>query len=325
MWKFFKTILFFTLVVSITILILIFIQPYLYRVLPSDYKRHVVLENYFNKNNKGEIIIFGASETMFGVDSRIIIKELNISGEAYNLSSVAQSLYEASYYYTRVKNNTKIILQNSTPAFFSKNRKRAIAKETAISMYLSGYRISNATKKLIPDYNKFFDNSELHNYYESRTMFRSYIHNLIRPLFDNEITDKTKGLELYFPNPFINKKHPNYPVYEYDCDFYRYKNKPVDQIKFIKRAVTYFNKRNIKYVIVLMPVNPDNCSECYDDFNKYAEELKKIENLYVINITNILTPEYFYDGYHANREGAKIISKEISNKIKILNLDNDLK
>lgn len=323
MFKFSRKILVFSIVILITCLFLIYIQPYLYKVLPSDFKRHLALENYFKQDvetDKGEIIIFGGSDTMFGIDSRIIRDNLNLSGEAYNLSTVAQTPYEASYYYTRIKNNTKIVIQCTSPVFVSKDMEYDILNEPAISMYLSGYRISDATKEFLPNYNDLFDKPELFNLFYCRSYCKSYIHNLIKPLFDNEISEN-KELDIYFPNPYPLNKHPNYPVYEYDCNYYKFKNEPITQMNFIKKSAKYFKNRNIKYVFVLMPVNPDNCSECYDDFIKYEKQLRQIDDIYVINILNLIEPKYFYDGYHANREGAKIISAEISRQLKLMQLN----
>ena len=327
MLKFIKTISFFAVVISITLLVLLYIQPYLYRVLPSDYQRHMILQDYFSQNSKtakGEILIFGASETMFGIDSRIIKKDLDLTGEAYNLSSVGQSMYEASYYYTRITDNTKLVIQCSTPMFFAMDWDHYLSNEVSISMYLSGYRINDSTKKLIPNYNHFFNKPEIYNLFLCRTYFRSYIHNLIRPFFDNEVFEENVP-ELYFANGTTIERHPNYPVYPYDCSPFKFKEKPNHKLNFINKIVEYFNNKNIKYVIILMPVNPDLCSECYDDFNKYTDELRKIKGLYVINITHLLEPRYFYDGYHANKNGAKLISKEISKQLKLLHLTDYLK
>jgi len=41
----------------------------------------------------------------------------------------------------------------------------------AISMYLSGYRINKETKDLIPNYNNFFDSSEIHKLFYFQILF----------------------------------------------------------------------------------------------------------------------------------------------------------
>ena len=65
-----------------------------------------------------------------------------------------------------------------------------------------------------------------------------------------------------------------------------------------------------------MPVNPDDCKDCYEDFNKYKKLIEEDTNIRVINLTDLLMDsEYFYDYLHPNREGAKIISAEIAKQL----------
>ncbi len=300
---------------------LIFLQPLLYRLFPSDFDRHVVLEDYFKKlDDKGEVIIFGDSRSMFGVDSRIVKDQLKIAGQAYNLSSVSQDFYESSYYYSRVKKETKLVVQCISAPILFNNSTQSLPDSKAISMYLSGYRINKETKHLIPNYNKSFDHSSIANYYSSRSYFKTYVHNFLRPIFDDEVYKESNRHSKFFPHYYTQDKLPNYSKYVFhNCQGYDLKQPSTNRRSFIQKAAGYFNDRNIEYVLVLMPVNPDVCPNT-KVFEKFATDLRQIDNLMVIDLSSLLESRYFYDRTHANKMGAKVISDELGKKLKMMKL-----
>jgi len=305
---------------------LTFIQPLFYRAFPSDKDRHILIIDALNEGLKAEnLIVFGDSRTMFGVDTRIIKREMNTPFDVINLSSVGQDIYESSYFYGLIGENTKAIIQCTSPAFFSRNLGyHHISDDVALSMCLSGYRINESTKSLIKGYNEVFNRKEFINYFKARSIIRTYIHsNIMRPLLDNETFDKTARRSIYFPHTYTTKKHPDYPVYNYDCSNFKSTESPIAQLSFLISVRDFFRAKGMEYIIVLMPVNPDECKDCYEDFRKYEEVIKETTTLNVINISDLLLdPEYFYDATHANKEGAIIISSEIAKQLKYLTEDS---
>lgn len=316
----------FLITASVVMIILSYSQKYIYRHIPSDYNRHMLLFDVLNEEpTNPNIVVFGDSRTMFGVDTRIIEENLGFTGEVYNLSSVGQSLYEAGYYYTMVKNNTAAVIQCISPSFFSSDIENNLSNEKAISMFLSGYRINAKTKELIKDYNHFFNRKSMLNYFASRSYFKSYLNNMLRPFFDNEQFDETVRLSKYFPHIYTQDKHPNYPVYEYNCKEYIRLESPTSQLNFLSDVNRYYNDRNVKYIIVFMPVNPDECKDCYQDFKEYARLIEEKTDIKVINLSDyILDTKYFYDAMHANIDGAKLLSSEIGVQLRIILKRSDL-
>lgn len=311
-----------TIVLTI-ILTLTYIQPFLYRIFPSDKDRHIVIMDVLNNEEKNvNILVFGDSRTMFGVDTRIIRDSLNRSFEVFNLSSVGQNLFESSYFYGLIESNTKVVIQCTSPSFFSADIRHGLQDDVAFSMYLSGYRINESTKMLITDYNQIFDSHEFNNFIKSRSIIRSYLHsNILRPILDNETFDRSARGSIYFPHSYTINQHPNYPVYKYDCSRFKSTAIPKAQLSFLITVRNYFEIKGIDYIIVLMPVNPDECNECYDDFKEYKKMIEEFTSIRVIDITDlILDTNYFYDATHVNKEGAKIISSQIAKQLKTLEL-----
>jgi hypothetical protein len=297
--------------------ILSYSQKFLYRLLSSDYNRHAVLLDVLQESSDMDtIVIFGDSRSMFGIDAQFIRDSLNFSGEIYNLSSLGQELYESSYFYSLIKANTKVVIQCTSPAFFSDNRDHVLPEVRAISMFLSGYRISEETKQLLPNYTSFFDRPTWLNYFHSRSYYRSYFHNLIRPLFDNEVFDEKARFSKYFPHIYTQDKHPNYPVYTSDCSVFLSKETPQTQLDFLAKTRSFFQEKEILYILVLMPINPDQCDQYYDLFHEYAELIASESGVLVINISDLLRDNYyFYDSSHPNKKGAEVISQEIAKQL----------
>lgn len=308
---------FFVLAVAASMVVstLTFMQPLFYRIFPSDNDRHVVMMDVLNNHCKSEnILVFGDSRTMFGVDTRIIRKDLNFPHEVFNLSSVGQTLYESGYFYGLIGKNTRAVIQCISPEFFSRSINPRLQDEKAYSMYLSGYRINESTRSIIEKYNPIFDKNIFINHYKSRSVIKSYIHsNILVPLLDNEASDKYAKHSRYFPNPCTIKHHPDYPVYKYDCSNCKSREKPISQLSFLTTVHDYFKVKGIVYIIVLMPVNPDECKECYADFKEYKRVIENTTNISVIDITDLIQDtSYYYDAIHVNKDGAKIISSQIA-------------
>jgi hypothetical protein len=273
-----------------------------------------------DRSKTENMIVFGDSRTMFGVDTRIIKKDLNLPFEVFNLSSVGQTPYESSYFYGLIDKNTKAVIQCASPEFFSRNMDYRLQDDKAFSMFLSGYRINESTKCLIKGYNKIFDRNEFVNYFDSRSIIRSIIHtDILVPLLDKETSDRSARKSKYFPHSFTSQRHPDYPVYKYDCNGLKSTGMPVSQLSFLTRVRDYFKSKGIGYILVLMPVNPDECKECYDDFKEYKKMIEEATNIRVIDLTDlIMDTGYFYDAVHVNKEGAKIISSQIAKQLSVL-------
>jgi len=320
MAKFLKRVLLFFSLISIVIAILIFIQPIIYRLVPSDFDRHLVFEKYVKESpalNTSDAVIFGDSRAMFGIDTRIIKNQLHRQKDIYNFASVGQNIYESSYFYSKVKPGTRLVIQCSGPSFFSEETKHNLPDPKAISMYLSGYRIDSATKKLIPGYNRFFDRSPVANYYSSKSYFVTYLHNLIRPVFDDEVFDEQSRSSRFFPHHYTKSRLANYAtLVKTNCNGYVFKSEPKSQLEFVGRSYDFFAGRNVKYVLVLMPVNPDVCNMGFEDYKKYARELRSINGLFVIDLSTLLPAEYFYDNTHANKKGAQLISTALAERLR---------
>lgn len=294
----------------------IYCQTYLYRNLESNDRRFVTLMEVLNDKKEDNVLLFGDSRSVLGIDTKVVRAKAGMAEPVYNLANFSQSLYQSSYFYGMIDKNTKMVIQCTSPDFFAKNRVHDMPEVKAIPMYLSGYRINDETKKLIPDYNRFFDKPAVAGYFECREYFRNYITTAIRPIFDNERYKQSAMMDKYFPHLYIDQKSPNYPVQQVGCEKYRESQYPKTQIAFLKKVKAYFDKKGIEYVIILMPINPDDCSDAASAYVKTQEMITKETGIKVINLTGLLPVEDFYDAVHANHHGAEVLSNAVADGIK---------
>lgn len=300
--------------VIVTIAMMSFSQSFFYHIFPSSDQRYLTLMDVLD-NTDQNVLIFGDSRGVMGIDAKIVKDDLHLSENVYNLSTFSQDIYLSSYFYGLIEDNTSLVIQCTSPAFFDKPESHQISVNKAIPMFLSGYRIDEDSKRLIGDCNDFLEQPEFESYFESREYFKNYITSTIRPLFDNEVYNESAVLDTRFPHIYTSDRSPNYPVQKTGCDKYVGDKKPIPQLNFLKKTKQYFEKMDVEYILVMMPINPDDCSHHARESEKLASIIRRETGIKVVNLTTLLEAKYFYDAVHANKAGAKIISNEIAERI----------
>ncbi|AWA30301.1 hypothetical protein HYN48_09505 [Flavobacterium magnum] len=310
-----KRLALFLVVAGATILLAIYLQTRLYRVMDSNDRRFVTLMGILNDKKHDNVLLFGDSRGVLGVDTKVVKARAGFDVPMYNLANFSQSLYQSSYFYGMIEKNTKMVVQCTSPEFFATDEPHRMPEVKAIPMYLSGYRANEQTKKLIPDYNRFFDKPAIDGYFECREYFRNYITTAIRPFFDNERYNQSLMMDKYFPHIYIDQKSPNYPVQQTGCAKYQLSKYPKTQIAFLKKTKAYFDSKGIEYVIILMPINPDDCNDHALASAKTKEMLERETGIRVVDLTSLLPVNDFYDAVHANHHGAAVLSNTLGDSL----------
>lgn len=314
MKKFLSEIAIYIILTISVLFVLIELQPVLYKIFPSDYKRHLLINNILKKEtNTPEILIFGDSRGMFGVNSIILQNHLHKKSKAYNLSSYDQDITESSYYYPNLPPSTKFVIQCADISWFN-NDSFILRDAQAFSMILSKYKLNKEADSLLPKIHPFFKEPRLKVLFNSRATTRNYLHSILRPFLDNEEYND-KFLDPYFPHIYTKLKHPDYPNFVFNCGDYNISRIPFNKIHFLTKVNNYFKGKGIKYVLILMPINKALCPTNTMNYSNIVNSLNNIERLKVLDLTSLLSEDEFYDHIHANSKGALHLSNEISNFI----------
>ena len=77
MSKFLKRMFIYSLVVLLLFAMLMYVESRFFKFLPNDYSRHkTIIETLKNKSLSPEILVFGDSKAMFGVNAKTISANL---------------------------------------------------------------------------------------------------------------------------------------------------------------------------------------------------------------------------------------------------------
>lgn len=293
------------------------LQPYFYRNFPSDFSRHLAIEKGLSTKYSPKVIIFGDSRAMFGLNGEIIANELNLdTNSVFNLASPRQDIFESSCYYSKVNGKVKAVVQCIGPDFFNSNEDEEISDDKCISMYLSGYKADSLSKFFAPNSTKFFYSNSLYKQFRGIEYFNNYLFSFMRLKLDNDKFDESKRKSLTFPHIYSKLRSKKYPVQSFTCKELHFKNIPHTQLALIKKAKEYFNKMGIQYYLVIMPINPDQCTTADKEIYKLVHELLPKTNAEVLNFASEYESKDFYDLIHLNKNGASKVSVLLAEKLK---------
>ena len=315
MSKFLNRLFIYSLAILLILAMLMYVESRFFKFLPNDYSRHkTIIETLKNKSLSPEILVFGDSKAMFGVNAKTISNNVKNTPLAFNLSSPAQSASEGSYFFSKLPTSTKHIIHCIDYSEFSYGI-LSLEKQVALSMRFYGFEADSLMKEYIDTLNPVFFESDLEILYEARNMLRTALHNEIRKVMDNEPLNENLFHDIYFPHTYVLNRHPNYPNYPVEFD-YNKMNISNEKINFILKIDKFLQKRGIKYHLIIMPINPDlyQLNNAVHNLNitKIKELIPKVD---IVDLTGFLNNIDFYDGYHPNKSGAEKLSKEISKHI----------
>ena len=315
MKRFLIDILIYTVIIECLLALIIVFQPLMVQSLRYDLSRHKLIINSLSGNaTEPDIIVFGNSLSMLGVNTKQISESLPGHPLIYNLSSVEQGIVEAAYFLSAIPPNTRALVHCLDFSTFS-SESLDLPEEKAISMIMNGYSIDSATKVILKETNPFFDKAKLVVAFEARNTVRSSIHNVLRGYLDNE-KFANNFHDLYFPHVYMNDRHPDYPNITQFAE--QPELKVADTlVALASRINSFLNKRGIRYHIVLMPLNQDIYKMDDSVYNEYLELLKtKLPGIDILDLSRKLTQEDFYDAIHPNKKGALVISAMVADHLK---------
>ena len=311
MKKFLRDILIYMVIVQCLFALIIILQPLMVQGLRYDLSRHkLIINSLSDRARQPDMIVFGNSLSMLGVNTKQISEKLPGHPLIYNLSSVDQGIVEGAYFISELPQHTKAVihcLDFSTFALKSLD----LQEEKAISMIMNGYSIDSTTKAVLGEINPFFNKAKLVVSFEARNTVRSSVHNVLRKYLDNE-RFANNFHDRYFPHVYMEERHPNYP------NISQFAEEPeliVEDtvVALASRINSFLNKKGIRYHIVLMPLNQDIFKMEDRLCNEYLEKVRtRLQGIDILDLSRKLSQEYFYDAIHPNKKGAAVISAMIA-------------
>ena len=297
-------------VVLLSVLICNLLTPYLYRSIKTDkYRTTLLLNKLSDPEFKPDIVVFGSSKSMAGIDCYQMSAELG--QDAYNFSSTGQPAVESSLYYSLLPSSVKTVVQIIYPpikeeiATYDDDK---LSTNIAIPFSMSGYSLSPEIEEInsLTDFSELKKNRFLHNFDARGAIIIPGLTYMLLP------KDKEASEDLKFCNAYLTHRHQ---MYERTIDQLKVNSHIGQDIRIdsvetgtLEKYAQYLGSKGIKMVVVLMPSNPDAMEFSDEQLEMIGDACRKsIPDALVLNyLTAIQDTQLFYDAAHLNKAGAKM-------------------
>jgi hypothetical protein len=288
-------------------------------MLPNDYQRTKVILEYLDStiNDQNDIIaVFGNSMAMAGMDAGFIQEYFDNKYEVLNFSGVGQPIQESALYYTKLPENTKIIIQ--CISLSSLKSEPIIPGQAAIAFSMYNYKLDKSIEFILPfqSYSMLVEPRLLINY-KARTFVKAGLSTIIVNILDDDAAGKSSELfslkyPYMYPSNRSNTYERNIGLFNQTYNLSNYKIN-TDCSDIIVNSNDYFSSRGIPFVLVIMPISPDITSASKSEIEYALNTVKEsFANIPIVDCYSLLEPNEFYDAIHPNRIGGEKLSREVS-------------
>ena len=308
-------------VVIVAILACNILTPWLYGHVETDRKRTTVILNKLKDPEfKPDIIVFGSSKSMAGVNGYQMTKELG--QDVYNFSSTGQPPVESSLYYAMLPSSVKTVVQIIYPPVKEEDATETeskLSKSIATAFLLGGYHLTQDIKEI----NRHTDLSELKkNQFVTSFDARGAI---IVPALTKLLIPRNKAADsdLKFCHSYLTLRHA---MYERTIEQVR-KPHPNQEITIdtagletLEGYAQYLGRKGIKMIAVLMPSNPDTMEFTEAQMQMIGDKCQEyIPDALVLNyLSAIQDTQLFFDAEHLNKNGATVFTSLLDKDLKAL-------
>ena len=301
------------------------VTPFLYRSAPNDFARtQLILKTIKNKKLHPDVVLFGSSILMSGINARQLSDSLN-NIKIYNFSSTGQTIKESMLYYPDLPKSTKTVVQFMQTDEFQRDPDVYELKEPIMRNFLMfGYKPREDLNKLLaPSETEYFDAPKYLVDYQARTIMVTAFNRSVRQFLRPDLQLDKANKELYFPNVYTKPLSPN----EYGSRIAQENPAhPINSITINSKMMAlllkgrdYLKSKGINLIIVVYPLNADlyNYTDSYR--KDFEVKIKQVNALIpVVSCADALlgTKGSFVDHEHVSRPGAKVLTGYLAVKLK---------
>ena len=307
------------LVILCVVLICNFSTPFLYNKFGGVHRTTLLLDKLNEPGFKPDLIVFGSSKAMFGINCYQMSEELGV--DAYSFTSTSQLPVESSLYYAFLPSSVKTVVQIIEPPVHYKGSKHpSVSKlrKTIVTAFAMGrYKLQQDTKDINPhmDLTALERNAFLQNFDARASIFIPGLTDLLLP------QDKAAAKDLKYCNSFLTKRHKMYDrtIDQVMKNSFIHSNIEIDTAStaILNGYAQYLARRGIKMVAVIMPGNPDAKWYSDEQAKMIGEGCKElIPDATVLDyLTDINDTQLFYDAVHLNRDGAEVFTSQLDSAL----------
>lgn len=307
------------------------LSPTIFRALPSDLTRTAVILDALNDpQQQPEIVSLGNSVVMAGVDMARLSDELSTHPRGLNLSSTGQAPLESYLYYQLLPDSVEVLLQ-----FFdvtSVTTLNVLDEQKYNAFHMFGYRPDEVTRTRLTQLfdrrmGDILEKSDLQQRFESRWAIRQLADTIARQVLRPGLELDRSVYDLSHPNPYADKLDAASMAQALERAFLGNGIREPFLVAESKLALLQeMNRRarlrGIRLILVIQPVHPERRQYSADDYYLQVADtfaaFSKLNDVIVLNATDVLTADEFRDEVHPSRAGADTLSSWLAAEINAL-------
>jgi len=302
-------------------------MPALFPRIPTDLSRvRLVLEALRDAARQPEVVVFGSSRVMSGVDARQLSQALPSRPLAYNLSSPGQSLAESYLFYQELPAGVRVVVQMASLAELASPH--TLERQKFNAFYLNGYRPNARTREVLGDafgdpLLEILDASDASQRFQGRWALRQLVDTSLRRWLRRDLTLSNAERDLFHPQGYTERFPPDKraraiarrvkTVSGNDLVIDTHKKQLLD-------AMVADAAEAGRTVVLFIPPTHPTVHEAMPEasFAKLEEllaELSMGSGVRVADTTHVLTAEHFVDDVHPTNEGAVLVTRRLGDAL----------
>jgi hypothetical protein len=294
----------------------------LLRRIPNDLQRTRAILGGLKSHNPA-VVVFGDSVIMNGIDAGAISSQLPGSPEVLNLSSTGQTLAESYLYYQELPQSVRAVVQAvRVPYLFSRDSDSELRSNVADTFLLYGYRPSVHTLEFLArqygrKYSQQLEASSAALAFRSRWLIRQWLDTTMRRVMRKDLNLAHAMEDLSYPAPYRGKLSDEtiaLRLRAYEKSHVLVGDTLVeDKLRNVLETKRDCEQRGFQFVLLITPVHPALAQPAA---TRNLENSLKSGVLgrprEVLNASDLLTRDQFYDEEHPTSVGARILTATVA-------------
>jgi len=324
------SILLWTAMLFVGILLGFYLLPRLYYILPNDMAR---VKNIFEAIHHGEsplpeIVVLGNSVVMNGIDGRQMNSILPGNPPVWNLSGPGQNLLESGLILDEIDFPVRAVVLGILPGLLTEPQVN-IPQNKLIAYKIYGYQPSTETlaafsRIVDKDTENLLHQSWWRTVIQSRWIVRSFIDNGLRSALRSDLTLERAQSDLFFPVAYTEKISSaaqkslmeRLHVKRGQMDGYL----SIENQQLLEYYWAQLNDQDIEFYVLVLPEHPNQIQLTHADYYKNLEQdLDQLDQekmgFHVINLYDLLQEDDFIDHVHTYETGAIKLTEALVNKL----------
>ena len=305
--------------VAVVLLLCDIATPWLYRHVETDHYRTILMLDKLKESGfKPDLMVFGSSKSMSGIDAYQMTEELGI--DCYNFSSSNQSPAEGSLFFSELPDSLKTLIMVIFPPVRNvceERTRNVLPVNVSTAFVFGGYKLKDEIKIL----NKNIDLSGLEknrlllNMDARGSIVIPGLYNYFRPKMEEGTMD------FKYPYSYSEERLTGYDQTVAALRKVTHVGKDIewdnDIIEELILYHHYLKNKGINMMIAMLPTNPDIKEFSYEQLawidKNFSSQFPGIATFNYLSVETNRT--MYFDGTHLNRTGGKYVTHLLNNDL----------